>query len=228
MIIALTSASSTSTPPWKPPSSGDAAAIQAVIEARWAALGQVLPTRDALGDTVPRADYAKAQANYLAGMRAVGTKEYADQAASLSMAAGFRGDRNIGVVVTKLETRVLSMEYKGTLPHGDIVVWARLWNGEVDLHFASGKVGVGPATTTRVDDTPTYQYVLRKVDGRWRIASEACVYESEDMSGAYGPDTAHWVDPHPQTAVPAGAVPAGASTPIRRHRLHPRAQLRTS
>ena len=206
-VAVLASASSPSATPWSPPTATDSAAMQSVIEASWAAFAQVLPETDALAGRVPQDVAARAKEKYLAVMQAVGTQEYASSEAvtSVNFARSFQGDLDIGLVVKKLETKVLGLDYKGTLPNGDVVMWAKLWDGEVDLQFASGKVGLGPAVPRYVDDTPTWQYVMRKVDGQWKIASEAQVFISEDTSPEYGPDTPHWVDTKPLVAVPSDA-----------------------
>ncbi len=203
VVVVLMADSSPSAPPWSPPNATTSAAIQAVIDAKWAAVDQVLPAKDALAATAPQADVAKAQADYLAGMQAVGTQAYVDSVSSINMGASFEGDENLGIVVTQLTTEVLALTYEGTLPNGDSVIWAKLWDGEVDLHQSSGD-------TTRVDDTPTYQYVMRNVSGQWKIVSEDLVFQSEDTSSSqYGPDT-----PHSVSSSPLVAIPAGASTPM--------------
>lgn len=209
----LAGASSPSATPWSPPRASDSADMQSVIAAKWAAFNQVLPEPDALAGRVPQEVAAQAKEKYLAGMQAVGTKDYAssESVTSINFEASFQGDLNIGLVVKELETKVLGVDYKGTLPNGDVVMWARLWDGEVDLQFASGTVGVGAATTRYIDDTPTWQYVMRKVDGQWKIVSESQVFISEDISADYGPDTPHWVDTNPLVAVPSDASKPTAS-----------------
>lgn len=208
--VVLAGSSSPSAPPWSPPDPTDTAAMTKTIEAKWTSFHQVLPLADGLANRVPADVAVKAKERFFAGLEAVGTEEYISLQREMNpdFGASLRGDLDRGYIVTKLETKVLGLEYKGTLPNGDVVVWASTWHGEIDLQF-DRKIGNGPATTRRIDDTPTWQYVMRKVDGKWRIVSETQVYISEDNSPEYGPNTPHLNGPKALVA-----VPAGASTPL--------------
>ena len=66
------------------------------------------------------------------------------------------------------------MDYKGTLPNGDIVLRVKLWDGEVDLQYSSGKVGVGQPSIFRVDDTPTYQWGCPALTDTFLTLPEPC------------------------------------------------------
>lgn len=208
--VVLAGSSSPSAPPWSPPDPADTAAMAATIEASWAAFGQIMPLADGLANRVPEDVAAKAKERFFAGLETVGTEEYISQQREMNPDFGksFRADLDCGLIVTKKETKVLGLEYKGTLPNGDVVVWASIWGGEIALQFAR-KIGNGPAVTRRIDGTPTWQYVMRKVGGNWRIVSETQVYISEDTSPEYGPDT-----PHLNGSKALVAVPAGASAPL--------------
>jgi hypothetical protein len=176
-------------------SRADSAAIGASITASWDARDQVLPARYAASTKLPQAALDRAQANYLAGLRAVVTGEYLEShAGTLDIRKGFGALTGVGDFTLREDAQVLSVDRRRTLGNGDVVVWAKLWLGQVASHYDSGAIGKGPAIIARVDSTPIYQYQMRKVDGVWKIVGETLVYSSEDTSAAYGPGTPHWVD----------------------------------
>lgn len=194
-VIALVAGGSSSEP-----SLADQTAMQTTIGS-WlgtqaAALAPQNPgyTAYATDASVPQAVYEQVHTTYEASLQAVGTAEFISSQGQTDSSKAIAGMRSDGIVETQVQTRVLSLDYKRTLSNGDIVVWAKIWLGDVRQVYASGTVGVGPATTDYVDETPTYQYQMRNVAGHWRIVSQALVFLSEDTApGAsqFGPNTPH-------------------------------------
>lgn len=184
----------------------DTAAISQTIGAWWSAVDRVLPEKDSSSADVPKTDAAAAQASYEAGLKAVGTDEFISSAAGqLDMQSSFEADAGIGDFVKRLDTQVLSVDYVRTLDNGDIVVRAKLWNGQVADHYDSGTIGKGAAVTTYVDETPTYQYTMRQVAGAWKIVDEMLAFVSEDASAKeYGPLTPHSTSDQDLTSFSSG------------------------
>lgn len=173
----------------------DRMGIAAAIEAQWVAEGQVLPRRYAQAHTpIPQAVLDRIQTRYLTALRAVVTPEFlARRWAVLDLRRILSRPRSDGVLILSNDFRVMSVTPQRRLANGDLVVWAKVWGGNVLLMYSSGKWGIGESGVARVDDTPVWQYQMRKVAGRWRIVSESLVFNSEDDSPAYGPNTKHWV-----------------------------------
>jgi len=161
----------------------DRTAIAVAIEAKWIAQGQVLPRRYARAHVaIPQTVLDAVQARYVSTLRAVVTPEFlANPYAVLDFRILLPKWRNAGVFPLKDDFRVMSVRPERRLGNGDLVV-------------SSGEWGVGRSGIATVDETPVWEYQMRKVAGRWRIVAEHLMFDSEDDSPAYGPDTKHWVD----------------------------------
>jgi hypothetical protein len=185
------------------PSVAEQEAIQSTIARLWAAKDAALApqtreyARYATSPTLPRALEDEMEAGWRAALRVLGTPEFVAQEneGGGSWATANEAGRGVGDVLVRSESEVLDVQYRRTLPNGDVVVWAEVWGGDVARHYDSGTIGVGPALTARVDGTPTYQYQVRGAGGEWRIVAETLVYSSEDTSAEYGPDTPHYMSP---------------------------------
>ncbi len=195
------------------PDAAQMAAIQSVIGDYLAARAQALAPQDAAyqsdAASVPQSVYDQANARFHAAVARDGTPEFVDRLAGTDIAFALAGERKNGDVMLRSDARVLSLDYMRRLAGGDVVVWAKLWLGDVRRHFASNEVGVGTATTAYVDETPTYQYQMRNVGGEWKIVSQAMVYESEDSAlgpAQFGPNTPHYVSSTPLITGDQGLV----------------------
>ena len=187
-------------------SPADRGAIARTITARWRALGQVPPARYAYTTTIPRTVLERLQSRYLAAIKAVAAPEFLATEGKLDLRYSIEGEHRNGMFTLEYDTKVLALTPKRRLANGDLVVWARQWDGNVILLYPRGKWLAGKPRMSRVDDTPTWQYQMREVGGRWTIVDEALVLQSEDMSPLYGPNTPHWVDTHPLISGNQGVI----------------------
>jgi hypothetical protein len=215
VAVAAAGASSPTAPPWSPTSASDVAAIDSAVASVWAAGEQIVtPTLSraatgrgatAKGRAAARAARRDMNRRYEEVIRQVGTAEYVAQASGLNVGKAILADYGVGNIPIREETQILDSTCEGTLSNGDVVMWLRLWNGDIAQHWPSGAIGSGTSEVSRVDTTPTWQYVMREVDGEWKIVSEDLVYDSEDTSPLYGPDTPHWVAEQARVSPPPGA-----------------------
>jgi hypothetical protein len=215
-VVLLTGGSSSG------PSASDEAGMQTTIANLWSAKDAALAPQTgtyaqyAASATVPQSVYNDISATYQNALQAVGTPEFisAHVSAGGSPTTAAAAMRGVGDVETQSESQVLSVDYQRTLSNGDVVLWVKIWLGDVRQHYASGTVGVGASTTVYVDNTPTYQYQMRDVDGQWKIVAEAVVYDSEDSAGGqsdFGPNTPHSTSASPLVSGDQGLVIATPS-----------------
>lgn len=181
------------------PTAADMHAIRAAI-ARWEDV-EFLPWPAeyyALG-RLPERVHEAMMAQRLEVARQVGTEEFVssypvtrDQAGTLEE---FK-KAGEGMCVRSMH-RVIDVRFIRAELNGDILVEATVWGGEVTGRWDPERrrlVGFDdeqPARFNKVDTTPVYAYTIRQSDGRWRLVSKDLVVQSEDDSGAFGPNTPH-------------------------------------
>jgi hypothetical protein len=189
------------------PNDKDMTAITDVI-ARWNALTAIAPPAQyAEAAELPKAVSASIDADYRAAVNEVGTPEFASSLSGLvDRSQLFERGRASGYAVIKEEQRVLDVTFKRNLDNGDVVVWAKLWHGETSLLLDTANADAAQGTQSRVDSTPVNRYQMRNVNGEWKIVTEATIFESEDTSAEYGPDTPHWVAPAPSWPEDQGLI----------------------
>lgn len=178
-------------------SDADVAAITAVIE-RWEKGTCLVNPPEGVASGGPTEQVATAvNEAYRDAVRSVGTKEFVlSRTGQVDWSALQDKLRNVGYYAVKLEAEVLDVQVVTELSEGgDVVVDATVWHGEVSHPLSADGKSLRTDVTARVDATPTYRYVMRKVGGEWRIVrDEGIVRQSEDDSDEYGPDTPHWVE----------------------------------
>ena len=120
---------------------------------------------------------------------------------------------------TQYEVKVLAVEYRRTLPSSDVVVWAKVWVGSKKATQFDPETGQA-AAGRGIDNLPVIEFVMRHVDGRWRIVDLNYVDFGPDSSPAeYGPDTPHGSELNPDADVlgrstsPSPAAPSASDVP---------------
>lgn len=178
-------------------SNADLAAITAVIE-RWEKGRCLVNPPESIALPKPSAEAAaRVNSAYRAVVAAVGTEEFvASRTGQVDWSALQDKLRNVGYYTVKLEAEVLDVQVvKEMSEGGEVVVDAEVWHGEVNRAIAPDGKSLRSDRLYRVDTTPTYRYVVRKVGDEWKIVREVgIVRHSEDDSDEYGPDTPHWVE----------------------------------
>lgn len=178
------------------PSAEDMAGISGTI-GEWNALTSVsVPEATAREPQLPESDAEQIDSAYAAALDKTGTPEFADSSTGqFDPGLLFQRCQARGEPLLSMERKVLAVDFTGNLDNGDVLVQAKIWVGETSLGYAS--TDSKELIVKRVDSTPVRRYQMRKVDGMWRIVTEATVFESEDASPEFGPNTPHWVDDHP-------------------------------